>query len=139
MDPLHLDNPHSSFVESPANPQNTPQDSRWPTMITAGIRCPMCPPEVAALLDEGQLERQHALAFVQLNPCGHLYCTRCFELLLRASAQRRTRAFIVLRSIPAFLFFIFFIICFKLLLAPFLICFFVLSYRFPITYIYSYQ
>ena len=93
---LHIDNPP---VEALAIHQNNPQDSRWPTLIAAGIRCPMCPPEVAALLDEGQLERQHALALVQLNQCGHIYCIRCFELLLRASAQRRTRVFTLLQYI----------------------------------------
>ena len=88
---VHPNNPQP--VEPIAIPQYNPQDSQWPTMIAAGIMCPMCPPESAQLLNEGQLQRQYALALVQLNPCGHIYCTRCFELLLRASAQRRTRLY----------------------------------------------
>ena len=66
--------------------------------LRADIYCPLCSPASSALLDGGQLERQGVLSFVQLHPCGHTYCTRCFELFLLASAHVRTRSPLHLQS-----------------------------------------
>lgn len=57
--------------------------------LFSDARCPLCSPQTS-LLDETVLMQTGMLSFVQLNPCGHTYCTRCFETLLLASAMTST-------------------------------------------------
>jgi hypothetical protein len=64
------------------------QDASWATTIAPGITCRMCfISNPTTLLSAEELLLQNPLSFVQHRPCGHVYCTQCYEKLLFASAQ----------------------------------------------------
>ena len=63
--------------------------SPWPTRLAQGITCQICVgvhPTTLVCTDE--LLRQKPLSFVQLYPCGHMFCNRCFENLLLTNRMR---------------------------------------------------
>ena len=53
--------------------------------LFSDTRCSDCSPNAPLLLDENQLMQKGILSFMQLLPCGHTYCTSCFESILVVS------------------------------------------------------
>ena len=71
---------------------NSLSNSTSPRLFS-DIRCPDCSSNAPFLLDEHQLMQNGILAFMQLYPCGHTYCTRCFESILVVSAYTSASTF----------------------------------------------
>ena len=71
---------HPSLDSAPSSTSISPR-------LYSTMRCPDCQSDAPMLLNENHLYQKGILSFVQLYPCGHTYCTRCFEKIIIKAAS----------------------------------------------------